>query len=97
MIENFVYKMIRIGTLIKHISFVWWRRNGEKMVILQYKCGKKISSAKKYRIRNMKGRRITAEVFTGEISYDRWRILWIYTTIWRCQADASDPSGCAEP
>ena len=32
---------------------------------------KKISSAKKYRIRNMKGRRITAEVFTGEISYDR--------------------------
>lgn len=44
---------------------------GKKMVILQYKCGKKISSAKKYRIRNMKGRRITAEVFTGEISYDR--------------------------
>ena len=71
MIENFVYKMIRIGTLIKHIYFVLWRRNGEKMVILQYKCGKKISSAKKYRIRNMKGRRITAEVFTGEISYDR--------------------------
>jgi hypothetical protein len=41
------------------------------MVILQYKCGKKVSSAKKYRISNMKDRRITAEVFTGEISYDR--------------------------
>jgi hypothetical protein len=41
------------------------------MVILQYKCRKRVSPAKKYRIRNMKGRRITAEVFTGEISYDR--------------------------
>ena len=41
------------------------------MVILKYKWGKKVSSAKKYRIRKMKDRRITAEVFTGEISYDR--------------------------
>lgn len=44
---------------------------GKKWLFCSTHVEKKISSAKKYRIRNMKGRRITAEVFTGEISYDR--------------------------
>ena len=44
---------------------------GKKWLFCSTNVEKKKSSAKKYRIRNLKGRRITAEVFTGEISYDR--------------------------
>ncbi|MDB6456796.1 hypothetical protein [Blautia wexlerae] len=40
---------------------------GKKWLFCSTNVEKMPSSAKKYRIRNMKDRRITAEVFTGEI------------------------------
>ena len=40
---------------------------GKKWLFCSTNVEKMLSSAKKYRIRNMKDRRITAEVFTGEI------------------------------
>ena len=55
------------------------------MVILQYKCGKKVSSAKKYRIRNMKDRRITAEVFTGEIIWQMKNTMNLYKDVYKRQ------------
>ena len=63
--------MIRIGTLINTFLLYDGDVMGKKWLFCSTNVEKKISSAKKYRIRNMKGRRITAEVFTGEISYDR--------------------------